>query len=148
MASDLLGSVAVLVGAGAVALTGSALADPVVGVLISLAIVPRTWLLLREAVDVLLEATPRSVDLAQVREHLLGAPGVLDVHDLHAWTITSGVPVLSAHVVVEEAVLADGHGGALLDRLLACLDGHFDVEHSTLQLEGPGHRDHEAVLHA
>ena len=148
VASDLLGSVAVLAGAGAVALTGSPLADPVVGMVISAAILPRTWLLLREAVDVLLEATPRSVDLDLVREHLLGAAGVLDVHDLHAWTITSGVPVLSAHVVVEDAVLADGHGGALLDRLLACLDGHFDVEHSTLQLEGPGHRDHEGVLHA
>ena len=148
VASDLLGSVAVLAGAGAVALTGSPLADPVVGMVISAAILPRTWVLLREAVDVLLEATPRSVDLDLVREHLLGAAGVLDVHDLHAWTITSGVPVLSAHVVVEDAVLADGHGGALLDRLLACLDGHFDVEHSTLQLEGPGHRDHEGVLHA
>jgi Co/Zn/Cd efflux system component len=117
-------------------------------VLIGLAVLPRAWHLLREALDVLLEAAPRGVDLAAVREHLLGAAGVLDVHDLHAWTITSGVPVLSAHVVVEEHVLADGHGGALLDELLGCLDGHFDVSHSTLQLEGAGHRDHEPVLHA
>ncbi|MCW2797480.1 hypothetical protein [Nocardioides sp.] len=69
-------------------------------------ILPRIWGLLRDAVDVLLEAAPKNVDLTHVRDHIVNIPGVVDVHDLHAWTITSGVPVLSAHVVVDDAVLA------------------------------------------
>ncbi len=146
--ADLLGSAAVLLAAVVVAVTGEVRADPAVSLLVGLGLLPRSWRLLREAVDVLLEAAPRDVDLLAVREHLLSAEGVLDVHDLHAWTITHGVPVLSAHVVVADEVLADGHGSALLVRLLACLEGHFDVEHSTLQLESEGHRDHEPVLHA
>jgi cobalt-zinc-cadmium efflux system protein len=83
------------------------------------------------------------MDLAEVRRHLLETPGVADVHDLHAWTITSGQPVLSAHMVVERGADA----GKVLDGLGACLAGHFDVEHSTFQLEQPEHRSHEGVLH-
>src|SRR4051812_10250957 len=98
---DLLGSVAVIVAAIVIELSGWTTVDPIVSVVIALLIVPRTWSLLREAVDILLEAVPKGVDLQEVRRHLLEAPGVIDVHDLHAWTITSGVPVLSAHVVVE-----------------------------------------------
>ncbi|MEU4544795.1 cation diffusion facilitator family transporter [Nonomuraea dietziae] len=142
---DLLGSVAVLVGAIVIQLTGWVAADALISIVIALLILPRTWKLLREAVDILLEATPRGVDLAEVRKHLLEAPGVTDVHDLHAWTITSGVPVMSAHVVVEEEALT--RCGPLLDRLHECLAGHFDVEHSTLQLEPAGHVDHEGARH-
>lgn len=145
--ADLLGSVAVIVAAGVVAITGSSLADPIVGVLIGLVILPRTWHLLTEAVDVLLEAAPRGVDLAEVRAHLTAAPGVVEVHDLHAWTIATGLPVLSAHVVVDDATLADGHGGAVLDRITACLAEDFDVRHCTFQLEAAGHRAHEGLLH-
>ena len=142
--ADLLGSAAVVVAAIVIAFTGFDRADAVVAVLIAVAVVPRALHLLREAVDVLLEATPKGVDLGHVREHLLSAPGVLDVHDLHAWTITSGLPVLSAHVVVDDQVLAQGNG-RVLDRLGQCLVGHFDVEHSTLQLEPAGHADHEQM---
>ncbi|SES11472.1 cobalt-zinc-cadmium efflux system protein [Pedococcus cremeus] len=145
---DLLGSAAVIVAAVVVALTGYARADAIASALIGLMILPRTWGLLREAVDVLLEATPRGVDLASVRGHLLSTPGVIDVHDLHAWTITSGMPVLSAHVVVERQILAAGGGGQLLDQLCQCLSGHFDVEHCTFQLEEPAHREHEHAHHA
>ncbi|MDP9867842.1 MULTISPECIES: cation diffusion facilitator family transporter [Streptosporangium] len=144
---DLLGSVAVIVAAVVIALTGWTTVDPIVSVVIALLIVPRTWSLLREAVNILLEAAPKGVDLEEVRRHLMEAPGVLDVHDLHAWTITSGVPVMSAHVVVEERVLADGAFGQVLDRLHECLAGHFDVEHSTLQLEPAGHAGHEGARH-
>ncbi|MDP9844230.1 cation diffusion facilitator family transporter [Streptosporangium lutulentum] len=144
---DLLGSVAVIVAAVVIALTGWTRVDPIVSVVIALLIVPRTWSLLREAVDILLEAVPKGVDLQEVRRHLLEAQGVLDVHDLHAWTITSGVPVMSAHVVVEEQVLTSGDLGQVLDRLHECLAGHFDVEHSTLQLEPAGHADHEGARH-
>ena len=99
-------------------------------------------------VHVLLEATPQGVDLAQVRTHIKEVPGVVDVHDLHAWTITSGVPVLSAHVVVDEECIALGRSGQVLDRLGECLGGHFDVTHCTFQLEPVGHQEHEAAGHA
>jgi cobalt-zinc-cadmium efflux system protein len=144
---DLLGSVAVIVAAIVIALTGWTTVDPIVSVVIALLIVPRTWSLLREAVNILLEAVPKGVDLQEVRRHLLEAPGVIDVHDLHAWTITSGVPVMSAHVVMEDQALASGAFGQVLDRLHECLTGHFDVEHSTLQLEPAGHADHEGARH-
>ena len=100
---DLLGSVAVIVAAVVIATTGWLRADVVASVAVALMILPRTWTLLREAVDVLLEATPRGVDLVEVRRHILDTPGVLGAHDLHAWTITSGLPVLSVHVVVSDA---------------------------------------------
>ena len=140
---DLLGSVAVVAAAVVIALTGFRAADPVASALIGLLILPRTWALLREAVDVLLEATPRDVDLAEVRRHILDTPGVADCHDLHAWTITSGMKVLSVHVV-----LADGVAhGPVLDQLGDCLGDHFDIEHSTFQLEPAGHQDHEGATH-
>lgn len=140
---DALASAGVIAGGAIVWLTGWSQADTVVSLLIAAIIVPRAWSLLREAVHVLLESTPKDMDLAEVRDHLLRHPSVVDVHDLHAWTITSGVPVMSAHVVVREEDLADT--GMMLDQLHACLSGHFDVEHSTLQLEPPGHFDHEGA---
>jgi cobalt-zinc-cadmium efflux system protein len=140
---DLLGSVAVLAAAAVIAVTGYQVADPIASALIGLLILPRTWRLLREAVDVLLEAAPKGVDLAEVRRHLVETPGVTDVHDLHAWTITSGLPVLSVHVVLAPGADA----GKVLDGLGACLVGHFDIEHSTFQLEQPEHRGHEGVTH-
>jgi cobalt-zinc-cadmium efflux system protein len=140
---DLLGSVAVLAAAAVIALTGFRAADPIASAVIAVAILPRTWRLLREAVDVLLEAAPKGVDLAEVRRHLVETPGVTDVHDLHAWTITSGLPVLSVHVVLER----DADAGQVLDGLGACLAGHFDIEHSTFQLEQPEHRGHEGATH-
>lgn len=141
--SDFLGAAAVIVAAVVIAVTGFQRADPIASLLIAVLIIPRTWQLLRQATDVLLEATPKDVDLAEVRRHMLGTQGVIDVHDLHAWTITSGVNVLSAHVVVTSSKL----GGPVLDQLGGCLADHFDIEHSTFQIEPPGHRDHEPILH-
>ena len=140
---DLLGSLAVLAAAAVIAVTGFQAADPIASALIGVLILPRTWRLLREAVDVLLEGAPKGVDLAEVRRHLVETPGVRDVHDLHAWTITSGLPVLSAHVVLERGADA----GRVLDGLGDCLAGHFDIEHSTFQLEQPEHRGHEGATH-
>lgn len=144
---DLLGSLAVLVAAAVIATTGYLRADVLASGAIGVLMVPRAWRLLREVLDVLLEATPRGVDLEQVRAHVREVPGVVDVHDLHAWTITSGVPVLSAHVVVDDACIASGRSGEVLDRLGDCLSGHFDVAHCTFQLEPVGHRAHEAAHH-
>ena len=97
---DLAGSAAVVIAAVIIARTGQTGADAVASVLIALLIIPRTWRLLRDAVDILLEATPKGLDLEAVRAHIREAAGVADVHDLHAWTITSGVNVVSAHVVL------------------------------------------------
>lgn len=145
---DLLGSAAVIVAAIVIRLTGFTQADAIASAAIGLLILPRTWALLREAVGVLLEATPKGVDLMEVRRHIKETPDVLDVHDLHAWTITSGMPVLSAHIVVAQDAPADGGGGRVLDQLGECLAGHFDVAHCTFQLEAPGHREHELSHHA
>jgi cobalt-zinc-cadmium efflux system protein len=140
---DVLGSLAVLVAAGVLAITGWPYADPIASVLVGLLILPRTWRLLREAVDVLMEATPRGIDLDEVRRHITETPGVADAHDLHAWTITNGLNVVSAHVVLGEG--ADS--GIVLDRLMECLRGDFDIEHSTFQLEPATHQGHEPSMH-
>ncbi len=141
---DLAGSVAVIIAATVIAATGWTGADVVVSVVIALLILPRTFALLRDATDVLLEATPRGVDMEHVREHILGAPGVVDCHDLHAWTITSGMNVVSAHVVVA----ADADTAATLDALCGCLADDFDIEHSTFQLETTDRRRREERSHA
>src|SRR5690606_7669839 len=144
---DLLGSVAVVVAAVVVMTTGWVRADAVASLVIGLLIVPRAVMLLRDVADALMEATPRDVDLARVREHIRSVPGVVDVHDLHAWTITSGVPVLSAHVVLAADRLDHELECTTLDALAACLRGHFDVDHCTFQLEPVGHEHHEGSVH-
>jgi cobalt-zinc-cadmium efflux system protein len=137
---DLLGSVAVLVAGLIVLMTGWQQADALASIGVALLIVPRTVALLRDSLDVLLEATPRSVDLDYVRRHILEDPGVSDVHDLHAWTITSGMNVVSAHVVLTP----EAQPGDVLDHLATCLADDFDVKHSTFQLETAEHVAWEA----
>ncbi|MGW0204863.1 cation diffusion facilitator family transporter [Streptomyces sp. NPDC003233] len=146
VAADALGSFAVLVSAAVILTTGWQGADPVASLVIGVMIVPRTLKLLRETLDVLLEAAPKNVDMAEVRAHILALDGVEDVHDLHAWTITSGMPVLSAHVVVSSDVLSAVGHEKLLHELQGCLGDHFDVAHCTFQLEPSGHAEHEARL--
>jgi cobalt-zinc-cadmium efflux system protein len=141
---DLLGSAAVIGAAGIIALTGWTGADLIASVAIGLMILPRTFALLRDATDVLLEATPKGVDMDHVRRHILDAPGVVDCHDLHAWTITSGMNVVSAHVVLGQG--ADP--AAALDELSRCLADDFDIEHSTFQLETEDRRRLEERSHA
>ena len=145
---DLVGSLAVIIAAVLILITGWTPFDAIASLAIVVLIIPRVWSLLREVVDVLLEATPHGVDLEEVRDHIRQVRGVVDVHDLHAWTITSGVPVLSAHVIVDHACISEGRSGEVLDRLGECLGGHFDVSHCTFQLEPVGHQQHEAAHHA
>ncbi|TNU73172.1 cation transporter [Miniimonas arenae] len=143
---DLFGSAAVIVASVLVLTTGWERADAVASLAIGVLIVPRALSLLRDVARVLLEGAPDQVSVADVREHLLGVPGVVAVHDLHAWTITSGVPVLSAHVVVADEVATASGYCTVLDALQECLHGHFDVEHSTLQIEPASHtREHPEV---
>ena len=144
---DALGSIAVLVSAAVILTTGWDAADAVASLVIAAMIVPRAISLLREVVEVLLESTPRDVDLDELRTHILEVEGVRDVHDLHVWTITSGMPVMSAHIVVDDSVTAMDHAHGVLDTLRGCLSDHFDVEHSTFQIEPAGHADSEQHLH-
>jgi cobalt-zinc-cadmium efflux system protein len=148
--NDALGSVAVILAAVVIALTGWTRADAVAALLIGALIVPRTLGLLRETIDVLLESTPRGLDLDAVRTHLLGVPHVVEVHDLHASRIASDLPVLTAHVVIDDECFRDGHAAGLLDALQACVAEHFEVaiEHSTFQLEPSAHAAHERARHA
>lgn len=141
---DLLGSIAVVVAAIVIATTGFTTADPIASVVIGLLILPRTWSLLREALDVLLEATPTGMRLSEVRDHLMRAEGVEDVHDLHAWMITSGMRVASAHVVLRDGA----NPASVLAELNQCLATDFDVEHSTIQLETHDRRRYEEAHHA
>ncbi|MDT0167298.1 cation diffusion facilitator family transporter [Actinotalea sp. AC32] len=145
---DLVGSVAVIVAGVVIATTGYTRADVIASIAIGLFILPRAWTLLREVLDVLLEATPRGIDLDQVRAHIKEIPGVVDVHDLHAWTITSGVPVVSAHVVVDKNCIDRGLSGQVLDALGKCLGEHFDTDHCTFQIEPVGHGAHELTRHS
>jgi len=141
--SDLLGSVGVIAAAIVVATTGWRYADPIIAAGIGLFILPRTWKLCAHAVRILMEAAPAGVDLEEVRAHIREAEGVADVHDLHAWTITSGMNVVSAHVVLDDS--ADP--SAVLECLTSCLAGDFDIEHSTFQLESSDRRRIEESSH-
>ena len=142
--SDFAGSAAVIVAGVVIVLTGLGAADAIASIVIDVLIFPRTWRLLRDAVDVLLEATPKGLDMALVRSHILEAPGVTECHDLHVWTITSGMNVVSAHVIVAP----DAKPAAVLDHLCECLAGFFDIEHSTFQIETADRRRLEEVGHA
>ena len=148
--NDALGSVAVIVAAVVIATTGWLRADAVVSLLVGLLILPRALLLLHEAATVLLESTPRGLDLAEVRRHLLETPHVHDVHDLHASQIATGLPVLSAHLVVDDSCFIDGHLPTMLDAVQRCVADHFPVsiEHSTFQFEPLSHVEHEHATHA
>ncbi|MBN9141502.1 MAG: cation transporter [Micrococcales bacterium] len=144
---DLLGSVAAIAAAIVILLTGFAQADAIASLAIAALIAPRAFLLLRDVVRVLTESAPRDRDVEQIRDHLRGTRGVVAVHDVHIWNITSGAPVFTAHVVVEPGVFARGETHALLDELGGCLESHFDVAHSTFQLEPAGHAEHEEHAH-
>ncbi|WP_127168402.1 cation diffusion facilitator family transporter [Xanthomonas sp. BRIP62415] len=129
--SDMLGSVAVIIGALLIRWTGWQWIDPVLAVLIGLWVLPRTWVLLREAINVLLEGVPKGIDLPQVQQALASYPGVEDVHDLHVWALASSTPALTAHVVVGETIDRD----RLRDALAELLHARFEISHVTLQVE-------------
>lgn len=145
--TDAYGFAAAVIAGVVIISTGWHRADPVASLLVVGLLLHAARSLLTTSGRVLLEAAPSDLDLALVRTHLLEASYVVDVHDLHVWTVTSGLPALSVHVVIAEDCFTSGRAPALLDELQACLAGHFDVEHSTFQLEPAGHADHEAALH-
>jgi len=128
---DALSSLATLIAAGVVLATGWTGADPIASAAISLLIVPRTWALLRQAVNVLLEGTPPHLELAEIESAMCAIPGVRRIHDLHVWTLTSGREAMSAHVVVADVRESE----RLLEALHALLHARFGIDHTTVQLE-------------
>ncbi|MBH9971509.1 cation transporter [Bifidobacterium sp. W8109] len=140
--NDALGSVAVLVSAAVMMVTGWAGFDAVAGGLIALLMIPRAIKLLASSISVLLEETPADLDMAKVRKHLEGVPGVLEVHDLHANSVSTGLPQLTAHVIVRQGTSAV-ENERILTSMQSCLRNHFpvSVEHTTFQIEPQGHRD-------
>jgi cobalt-zinc-cadmium efflux system protein len=129
--ADLLGSFGVLAAAVVILATGWLRADPIASILIGLLVLASAWTILRDSTEILLESTPRGVDAEELGRRLAGAPGVVEVHDLHVWTITSGFPALSAHVLVRPG--EDCHGRRReLERLL---HDQFGIEHTTLQVD-------------
>jgi cobalt-zinc-cadmium efflux system protein len=128
--------------------TGWRRADAVAALVVAALMAKAAWGLLRDAGRILLQGAPEGVNLTEVRAHLRQLEHVVDVHDLHAWTVTSGLPTVSAHVVVEDHCFATGHAPQLLDALQDCLAGHFDVAHATFQLEPATHASHEPDTHA
>ncbi|WP_147102979.1 cation diffusion facilitator family transporter [Nesterenkonia populi] len=148
--ADALGSVAVIAAAVVIWLTGWQQADAVAALAIAALIIPRAVKLLIETARVLLDFAPHGLDLDAVREHMLALDHVREVHDLHASTVATGLPVLSAHVVVDDACFRDGCAPAKLAELQACVAEHFDVavEHATFQLETRDVAAEETHIHA
>jgi len=145
--TDLYAFAATVVAGIVILATGFVRADAIASLVVVVLMLRAAWGLLRASGRVLLEAAPEHVDLLELRQHMLGVAHVTDVHDLHAWSLTSDLPALSAHVVVADGCFGDGHCPQILDQLQACLRGHFDVEHSTFQLEPAGHAEHESGAH-
>lgn len=121
--------------------------DAIASLFVAALMFKTAWSLLRDSGRILFEAAPIGVDLEEVRRHLLTEDHVRDVHDLHAWVVTSDLPALSAHIVLDDSCFLDGHAPRILDGLQQCLLDHFDLEHSTFQLETPAHASHEGEMH-
>jgi cobalt-zinc-cadmium efflux system protein len=136
---DMLGSLGVIIAAVVVMLTGWALADPIIGAGIGLLIVPRTWMLLRQAIHILMEGTPPEIDLRLLEAKLTGISGVVAVHDLHVWTITSGVDSMSCHLVVADMTQAR----ATLVAANEAMKSGFGLTHTTIQIEDQALREAE-----
>ncbi|NUL44127.1 cation diffusion facilitator family transporter [Citricoccus nitrophenolicus] len=144
--NDALGSLGVIVAAVVIATTGFQQADALAGLFIAVLILPRALKLLREATGVLMEFTPKGLDLEAVRRHLLALDHVKHVHDLHASTVATGLPTLTAHIVVADQCFTDGHAAQMLHHVKDCVAEHFEVaiHHSTFQIETQHVADHES----
>ena len=145
--TDLYAFIATLIAGVIIILTGFGRADALASLVVVALMLKAAWTLLKASGRILLEAAPDNVNLDDVRAHLLGIDHVCNVHDLHAWTVTSSLPALSAHVVLDDACFSEGEVPHILDELQDCLIGHFDVEHSTFQMEPSSHLDHESGMH-
>jgi cobalt-zinc-cadmium efflux system protein len=137
--ADMLGSIGVIISALIIMFTGWTLADPIIGAAIGLFIIPRTWVLLTHAVNILLEGTPIGLDAAKLERDLQSIDGVLDVHELHVWTITSGLDAMSGHLVVAD----DADQQSVLRVAQSLLHDDFGIDHTTIQIETTATRGKE-----
>ncbi len=140
--ADALGSVGVIAAATVIWMTGWSLADPIASLLICAVILWGSWNLIKESVNVLLEGTPSHINVVEVMRAMQTTPGVKRVHDVHIWTITSGMEAMSGHVVVEKLTSSQ----QVLSRLSAMLCDRFKIHHTTFQLEAEGHPSDPKVL--
>ena len=145
--TDLYGFIGTVIAGIVILATGWTQADAIASLVVVALMLKAAWELLAASGRILLEAAPKTMDLDDVRAHLLATEHVRDLHDLHAWTVTSSLPALSAHIVIDDACFTEGCVPRLLDQLQSCLAGHFDVEHSTFQLEAAAHASHEPGTH-
>jgi cobalt-zinc-cadmium efflux system protein len=145
--TDLYGFIGTVIAGIVILATGWTRADAIASLVVVVLMLKAAWDLLTASGRILLEAAPKTMDLDDVRAHLLATEHVRDLHDLHAWTVTSSLPALSAHIVIDDACFTEGCVPRLLDQLQDCLAGHFDVEHSTFQLEAAAHASHEPGTH-
>ncbi|KRP53143.1 cation diffusion facilitator family transporter [Pseudomonas poae] len=144
--SDMLGSIGVIIAALVIMFTGWGWVDSVVAAAIGFWVLPRTWTLLKESMNVLLQGVPHGIDIDQVEQGIRRVPGVEDVHDLHIWALTSGKNVLSAHLV---SAPTSGSEQQILSLVTQLLHEQFDISHVTLQVENAGfHHDEHDDLHA
>ncbi len=145
--NDALGSLGVIVAAIVISTTGFQQADAIAGLFIAALIAPRAFMLMKETTAVLMEFTPSGLDLDEVRRHILELEHVEDVHDLHASTVATGLPTISAHVVVDDGCFSDGHAAAVLEDIQRCVEEDFSVavHHSTFQIETAGISEREAA---
>jgi len=147
VASDALTSAVVLFSGALTALTGIHRLDIIATAIVVVAIVARTWGVISEAIHILMEGAPAHINPADVRTTILSLPGIIAVHDLHVWAINPDSPMISAHVVIEQTLHDSGGSGRVLDELESLLGSTFDVRHTTLQIEHPGHLLHEHPHH-
>ena len=145
--TDLYAFIATFIAGAVIVVAGFTRADAIASLVVVMLMFHAAWGLLRDSGRVLLEAAPVGTDLTAIRDHLCINAHVIDVHDLHVWTVTSDLPALSAHIVIDDGCFHDGHAPELLDEMQACLVGHFDVEHSTFQFEPSSHAEHEHEPH-
>lgn len=139
---DLLGSVGVIIAALVIYTTGWRYADPLIGAAIGVFILPRTWRLTGQALRILMEVAPPGLDVEEVRRDILALEGVVDVHDLHVWTVTSGFETASGHVVIDDVT----HLHPVLDRVTDLLASKYHVTHATIQCEPRDHREHDCPI--
>ena len=139
---DMLGSVGVIVAAVVIYTTGWRYADPLIGAGIGLFILPRTWNLTKQALRIIMEVAPPGLDVDEVRQNILRLPGVADVHDLHIWTVTSGLETATGHVVMDD--VSELH--AVLDRVTDLLATKYGVTHVTIQCEPEDHEEHATPI--
>ena len=145
--SDGIGAAAIIVSGILNVTLGWTRGDAIAAAAIGVIILPRAFMLLRQAINIIMQGAPAGLDTERVTGRIASTEGVAAVHSVHVWALTSGVPVMSAHVVLSEQAALVGSGPRVLDELTTLMRSEFGIEHATFQLEEAGHLDHEGAMH-